>query len=129
VIAVDTDVVVRLLTGDDPAQAARAATLFRAEQVLVAKSVLLETEWVLRYSYGLGSTATADALRRLLGLPNVSTEDPSATSLALELFEKGLDFAEALHLASSASADRFVTFDARFAKRATTIAPIPVVAL
>ena len=44
-IAVDTNVLVRLLTGDDPAQAARAAALFAQEHVFIPKSVLLETAW------------------------------------------------------------------------------------
>ena len=125
-IAVDTDVVVRLVTGDHAAQAARAAAVFRSGAVFIAKSVLLETEWVLRYSYGLESAAIAGVLRRLLGLPNVSVEDPPSVAAAVRRLEAGLDFADALHLASSASADRFVTFDARFARRAATVPPIPV---
>ena len=50
--AVDTNVVVRLLTGDDPKQAAAARALFRSRQIWVAKTVLLETGWVLRSLYG-----------------------------------------------------------------------------
>lgn len=62
-VAVDTNVVVRLLTNDHAAQAKRAVALFRANPIFVAKSVLLETEWVLRYSYGAAAErfATFDA--------------------------------------------------------------------
>ena len=126
-VAVDTNVIIRLVTNDHAAQVARAVAIFRAGGVFVAKSVLLETEWVLRYSYKLETEAILRALRAILGLPNVSVEDPACIATALELFAQGLDFADALHLASSASAERFVTFDARFAKRATRISPIPVV--
>ena len=52
-IAVDTNVLVRLLTGDDPAQTQRSVELFAQESILIPKTVLLETEWVLRYSYEL----------------------------------------------------------------------------
>jgi predicted nucleic-acid-binding protein len=126
VVAVDTDVLVRLVTNDHPAQAARAAAVFRSGPVFVPKSVLLETECVLRYSYALGSEAILRALRGVLGLPNVTAEDSRSVVLALRLFENGLDFADALHVASSAGADRFVTFDARLVKRTATSAPMEV---
>jgi predicted nucleic-acid-binding protein len=126
VVAVDTDVLVRLVTNDHPAQAARAAAVFRSGPVFVPKSVLLETEWVLRYGYALGSEAILRALRGVLGLPNVTAEDSRSVVLALRLFENGLDFADALHVASSAGADRFVTFDARLVKRTATSAPMEV---
>jgi len=127
VIAVDTNVVVRLLTQDHPAQAARAVEIFRSGRVFIPKSVLLETEWVLRYSYELGSDAILRALRGVLGLPNVSVEDPVTTVTAMALFEQGLEFADALHVASSSPADRFVTFDARLVKRAKDVTPVAVV--
>ena len=47
-LAVDTNVVVRFLTGDEPAQAERARSIFEREAVLLLKTVMLETEWVLR---------------------------------------------------------------------------------
>jgi predicted nucleic-acid-binding protein len=118
VIAVDTNVLVRLLTADDPAQTARAAALFEREAVFVPKTVLLETEWVLRYCYGLGSAAVLAALRKLLGLPRVTTEDAASVAEALALYEGGMDFANALHLTSARAAEAFATFDARLRKRA-----------
>ena len=117
-IAIDTNVVVRLLTNDDPAQAARAADLLARERVLVPKTVLLETEWVLRYSYELPQPVVLAAFRKLLGLPQVVAEDAMAISRALELYEGGMDFADALHLASARDATAFATFDTRLAKRA-----------
>ena len=125
-VAVDTNVIVRLVTQDHPAQAARAVEIFRSGRVFIPKSVLLETEWVLRYSYELGSASILRALRGVLGLPNVSVEDPTSAAAAMTLFEQGLDFADALHLASSSPADRFVTFDARLAKRAKGLTPTAV---
>ena len=125
-VAVDTKVIVRLLTNAHPAQAARAAAVFRAAPVFVPKTVLLETEWVLRYSYGLKTVAIARAMLGLLGLPTVTVEDVAAVHRAIRMLEEGVDFADALHLASSTGAERFVTFDARLAKRARRLSPVPV---
>jgi len=118
VVAVDTNVLVRLVVADSPAQTARAAAVFRSGPVFIAKSVLLEAEWVLRYSYELGAEAILRSLRAVLGLENVSVEDPGTIAAALRLLEQGLDFADALHISSSAHAERFVTLDAKLVKRA-----------
>ena len=125
-IAVDTDVVVRLVTNDDPVQARRAARVFEAEDVLLPKTVLLETEWVLRYSYGLARPNILGALRGLLGLARVTVEDSASVARALKWYERGLDLADALHLASSRPARSFVTFDRNLVRRAKAIAEIPV---
>ena len=125
-VAVDTNVLVRLLTNDHAAQAARAAAVFRTEPVFVPKSVLLETEWVLRYTYRLPTAAIARSFLGLLGLPTVTIEDVPAVHLAIRMLEQGIDFADALHLTSSASAERFVTFDGKLVKRARKVAPLPV---
>ena len=82
-VAVDTNVLIRLVVADHAAQAARAAAVFRSGPVFIAKSVLLEAEWVLRYSYQLGAEAILRSLRAVLGLENLSVEDPKAISAAL----------------------------------------------
>ena len=117
-IALDTNVVVRFLLADDKAQAARSRAIFESEPVLLASSVLLETEWVLRGAYGLTRDDVVRLLRGVLGLANVATDDPAVASQAIEWHSRGLDFADALHLASTSSADRFVTFDAKLVKTA-----------
>jgi len=127
VVAVDTNVVVRLLTNDHAAQVARAVALFRRGPVFVPKSVLVETEWVLRYSYEIPVQSIVRAFLALMGLDSVTIEDAPAVHQAIGLMAKGIDFADALHLASSASADRFATFDAKLIKRARGIAPLAVV--
>ena len=127
-VAVDTNVVVRLLACDHAVQSARAEQIFRSSQVFIAKSVLLETEWVLRYSYELESETILHALRALLGLANVTAEDTTTVMTALTLLEQGLEFADALHIASSTPAERFVTFDRRLIKRSKGLAPVEVAA-
>jgi len=127
VLAVDTNVVVRLLTNDDPVQARRAAAIMIADDVFIPVTVLLETEWVLRHAYGLDRSAILRGLLGVLGLPRVGAEDPARVAAALDWYERGLDLADALHLAASRHAERFVTFDAKFARRAKGITPLEVV--
>jgi predicted nucleic-acid-binding protein len=117
-IAIDTNVVVRLLVGDDPAQAARSRRLVEDNELFIADTVILESYWVMRHRYQLDDTLIRAALRGLMGLPSVHTRDSAAIALALEWHERGLEFADAFHLALSAGATGFVTFDRRFTKRA-----------
>jgi predicted nucleic-acid-binding protein len=117
VVAVDTNLLVRLITQDHVIQTARASRLFEREQIWVAKTVLLEMNWVLRSLYGFAPAEVGDAFRKLAGLPAVHLEDPLAVVQALAWLDAGIDFADGLHLASRGGAKSFVTFDARFVKR------------
>jgi predicted nucleic-acid-binding protein len=118
-LAVDTNVVVRFLVDDDPPQHKRAVALFRAHTIWLPKTVLLETEWVLRSAFGLAAQDIARALQGLTRLPGVRCEDPRAIQWAIEALSAGMDFADALHLSASQQADEgFASFDARFVKRA-----------
>lgn len=117
-IAVDTNVVIRLLTQDEPRQARRAVALFRSEEIWLPKTVLLEAEWVLRSLYDFPAERTVAALRKLAALSNVRTEDAAAVAAALDWAALGLDFADALHLASRVEAATFVSFDRSLVKRA-----------
>ena len=116
--AVDTNVLVRLLTGDDPRQAAAARALFASTSVWIAKTVLLETCWVLQSLYGFPDQAVADALSKLLGLENVQVEDEASVADALRLASEGLEFGDALHLSSRPTEIAFVSFDRSLVRRA-----------
>jgi predicted nucleic-acid-binding protein len=116
--AVDTNILVRLLTEDDPDQTAVAQGVFEAGPIWIAKTVWLETAWVLHRSYGFDETSIRDGFLRLLGLPNVQAEDQPAVSAALALVGHGLDFADALHLSSRPPGARFVSFDRSLVRRA-----------
>ena len=124
VIALDTNVVVRLLVGDDPTQARRARALLAAgHDVRVPVTVLLEAEWVLRSAYGYPAPQVMTFLRALLGLPGVGTDNAPALAAAITACEQGLDFADALHLALSGEVERFYTFDANLRRRAPRAMP------
>ncbi len=116
--AVDTNVLVCLLIGNDAAQAKRAAALFKKESIFIPKTVLLETEWVLRRLYRLDRATVVGSLRKLGGLGNVELEQPLVVAQALQWCADGMDFADALHLASSHGASKFATFDAQMKKAA-----------
>ena len=117
-IAVDTNVLVRLLTSDDPKQAVAARSVFASESVWIAKTVMLETGWVLRSLYGFDDDQIRQAFTKLLGLKNVEAEDEPAIAAALALTSGGIDFADALHLSSRPTGARFVSFDRAFVRRA-----------
>ena len=116
--AVDTNVVVRLLTGDDPEQASAARTLFAADFIWIGRTVILETAWVLGSAYGFEDGAIREAFTRLFGLANVQTEDVASVTLALSLNAQGLDFADAIHLSARPRNSDFVSFDRAFIRRA-----------
>jgi predicted nucleic acid-binding protein len=119
-ISIDTNVVVRYLTGDHPDQSARARALVDGQPVHVAVTVVLEVEWVLRGAYGYRHGQVSRALRAFGGLPTVTVEDAEIVAKALDLAEQGMDFADALHLGKSAHCDAFATFDRKFATAART---------
>ncbi len=117
--AVDTNIVIRLLTRDDKAQYEKAYRIFSEEDyIFISATVFLEAEWVLRHAYGLEAARIVDTLTGLLELPNVHTEDPVKISSALGWHSGGLDFADALHLANSQNCGKFMTFDKAFFKEA-----------
>jgi predicted nucleic-acid-binding protein len=118
VIAVDTNILVRLLTGDEPTQEAAARSLFASEPVWIAKTVLLETAWVLHSLYGLEENAIHDAFTKVLGLKNVKVEDESSVAAALALTMHGIELADAMHLSSRPREAVFVSFDKSFVQRA-----------
>lgn len=127
-IALDTNVLARFYLNDEPAQAQIAARLLMEEDVFIPKTVLLELEWVMRGAAQVPAAGIARSFNHLLSLPNVRVEDEAAVRAALKAFGQGLDFADALHTAASAGADRFVTFDAKLVKRAPRrIGQAPVV--
>ena len=116
--AVDTNVLVRLLTADDAGQAAAASALFAAGPIWIAKTVLLETGWVLRGLYGFEESAIREAFTRLLGMKSVHTEDKPSLEAALALTAHGIELTDAIHLSSRPPSAAFVSFDRSFVRRA-----------
>lgn len=116
--ALDTNVVIRLIVGDDAAQALAAEKLVAAEPCTVAASVLMECEWVLRSGYRMEKALIAASLRDFLALQNIQAADAALCAQALQGYVAGLDFADALHAAQRREGESFATFDKPFAQRA-----------
>lgn len=123
-IAVDTNILVRVLTKDDPVQAGKAARLLENNDIFIAKTVILEAEWVLRHAYAIDRNTIQAAFRKLFGLPNVYVEDPKSLFRATNWYEAGLDFADALHLTSGLKAEAFATLDKMMTQQASKLTSI-----
>ncbi|MCB9942782.1 MAG: type II toxin-antitoxin system VapC family toxin [Geminicoccaceae bacterium] len=120
-IAIDTNIVVRYLTGDHPEQSKRAREIVDGQPVFVPLTVVLETEWVLRSAYGYKPEAVARAMRAFGGLPGVSIEDAAIVAAAFDHAERGMDFTDALHLGLSETHGALLTFDRKFVKAAKAV--------
>ena len=126
--AVDTNVLVRALVQDDPAQGRRAQTCLSAQPVYIPVTVMLELEWVLRSRYGFSPKAIADAMEKLAILENAVVGEQAAVVAAARKLRQGWGFADALHHALAAGCDDFTTFDTHLARRAgrekSTVPPV-----
>lgn len=120
-IAIDTNIIVRLLTRDDECQYEKAYRLFNKQHVFIGDTVILETEWVLRFAYEYTPTQIAKAFNGLFGLTNVHINQPLLIAQAIDWHLQGMDFADALHLASSQQLKKFYTFDKKFQASAKRI--------
>jgi predicted nucleic-acid-binding protein len=117
-IAVDTNIIIRLLTQDDEQQYIKSFQLFQEQNIFIPDTVILETEWVLRFAYHFKRSEICKAIRNLLGLPNVQLMNKSLMVQVLQWHEGGLDFADAFHLAQSQRFSTLYTFDNKFVKKA-----------
>jgi len=117
-IVADTNILVRIVTADDADQTARAAQLFEQQEVFIPLTVVLELDWVLRSRYRYSEINAVEAFVSLAGIPTVTVEHHDRVDRALHLTRKGMDFADALHLAAAEAHDGFVTFDRALARLA-----------
>ncbi len=135
-IAVDTNILARFYCDDpDDPEAQRQRPIARrvmveSQDIFVPLTVILEFEWVMRGFYEAEPAAFCDVIAHLLGMHHVTVERWEAVNDAIGLHRRGLDFADALHLTSSAACSRFVSFDdRRFVRRARRLKLAPEVAL
>jgi predicted nucleic acid-binding protein len=94
---VDTNVLVRHLTGDPPFQAARATRyLAEADELLLPDLVLAEVAYVLESFYETPRETVAETLRAVLAFPAITVVDPELVQRAVEVYDiDRLDFADA----------------------------------
>lgn len=112
---VDTNVLVRHLTGDPPELAARATAFLRSErELLLTDLVAAETLYVLESFYKAPRDEIAQALRSLTAFDSVVCVDPALLLRAIEVYETDcIDFAEAylVACAESTGVGRVASFD------------------
>ena len=116
-IALDTNIVARVVLNDDPAQYA-AAMAACSQEAIIPPTVMLELIWVLRSLGGLSDHEIQDSLQTLAAKPNLTLGSPEGCAQFLHLWQSGLDAEDAAHLAFVGDVDAFVTFDRTLAKRA-----------
>lgn len=133
-LALDTNILARYYVREDNGARTRAQheaarrVLEGGARLFVAKTVLLELEWVLRGVYRQARKDVCRVFEHLLALTHVEIEDRASVERAIGNLRQGLDFADALHHASSRACEALLTFDARrFARRARRIAITPPV--
>ena len=99
----DTNIFVRHLTGDPPAQAAAASRyLAAANEVLLEDLIVAELAYVLESVYKVPRADIAMSLRAVLAFPAIRTADPELLSRTVEVYDvNGVDFAEAYLIASA----------------------------
>ncbi|MBS1766752.1 MAG: type II toxin-antitoxin system VapC family toxin [Acidobacteria bacterium] len=118
--AIDTNVLVRLVTRDDAAQAEKADVFVTKHQpVLVTQLSVLELVWVLMSSYGMGKAKVIQVVRALLEMAELDLERPALLEAALETWEGAkADFADCfiLETVKAASETPLGAFDATLAK-------------
>lgn len=122
-IAIDTNILVRYAVKDDLKQAAAALAFLKENSCFIHKTVLLELAWVLSSSsgYKLTRDIVCERLRHICGLPTITVEDAPTVKTAVDTYEHGMDFADALHLASSIGLSGFATMDRQIASTAARL--------
>jgi len=112
-VAVDTNILVRFVMNDDPAQAQAAFKLLtEADMIAVATPALCELVWVLRNVYRFKPAQLADAILAILNVKNLIT-NRAAAEFGLSLLEAGGDFADGVIAFEGKwlGGDTFVSFD------------------
>ena len=133
-IGLDTNILARYYIDDEAdTEATKQHCLAKkliesGKPLFVSKTVMLEFEWVMRGYYRFKIAEISLVFKNLLSQTHISIEDESAVKQAVVSFDKGLDFADALHLASCKHCTEFSSFDdKKFAKRAKRNGLLPVV--
>jgi predicted nucleic acid-binding protein len=112
---VDTNILIRHLTGDPPDQASRAtAFLAAADELLLPDLIVAEVVYVLESFYSVPGDEVARLVRSVIAFPPIRTLDPALLLRALEVYETHrIDFAEAYLVASAEASgiDDIISFD------------------
>lgn len=97
--------------------------------LMIAKTVLLELEWVMRGYYGFDREQIQSAFAHLLSLPQLQVEDRELVGRAMSHYRDGVGFADALHHAAYSACTSVVSFDETFGRKSKRLGLVPSVAV
>ncbi len=126
-IGIDTNIVLRYLLKDDPALSPRALEIIAANDCFVTRAALTEVVCTLESYYRSSRADIGRALDALLSLQRVSIEGRAVTERAVSWYKGGMDFGDAMIVASSHGSARVETFDRDFARLARKLRTAPPV--
>jgi predicted nucleic acid-binding protein len=120
---IDTNVLIRHLTGDPPDMASRAtAALASGERLLLADLIVAECVYVLESFYEVGRERVTELMRAAIAFPSIETIDAPLLLRALEIYEVDrLDFADAYLVAQAEATglNEILSFDRTIDRVAT----------
>jgi len=119
-VAVDTNVLVRLATGDNAVEHQAAVDSLAVRPWRIFPTVILEAEWVLRSIYKFSPAQFADFVEWMDASGRIAFAQPDTVRAAVTHHRAGMDFADALHLAQ-ADGEPFLTFDKALRKKAAKL--------
>lgn len=125
-IAVDTNIVLRLILDDHPAQSAAIESLAARDTLFVSLTVLLETGWVLESRYRLPRPEVIGALTSLIALDRIEVARRDLMDWAIDRYRAGADWADMVHVVAASKVGRFATLDRRLYRRAGADGPAEV---
>ncbi|RLZ10852.1 PIN domain-containing protein [Acinetobacter sp. 2JN-4] len=127
-IGLDTNILARYYIEDQSDNEAQKQRLLAkdiiesTEQLYVAKTVLLEFEWVMRGFYQFNRQQISSVFEHISTLSHIKVEDEVNINQALQYYEKGLDFADAIHLVSYSTCEKIYSFDdKKFSRKAAKL--------
>lgn len=126
-VALDTNLIVRLITDDDARQVDQVEQLLdAADEVFIPIITFCEVVWVLHRAYKMPITKIAAALRSIADIQSVALDRP-AFEAGLQMLQAGGDFADGCVMfeAKRAKCDRLATFDQNFAALSDGFAGLP----
>lgn len=124
--AIDTNILVRWITRDDPVQSPVADRIL-SDPVFVSLTVLVELAWTLGGKpYRLGRAEVAAALKLVLNTRTITIQREDGVGWAIDRFAAGADIADMLHLVASSGVNCFISFEKRLIVLAGPDTPIPI---
>ena len=125
-IAVDTNIVLRLILNDDDRQVGAIRSLMERQRLFLSLTVLLETGWVLESRYRMRRSEVAAALEGVVALAGIAVARPAVAAWAVDRYRAGGDWADMIHLVAAGKTEGFATLDRGVARRAGPNGPIPI---